>query len=445
MKNKQVSIVLATKNARPMLEKAMLSLMEQTWQQFEVVVIDGASTDGTLDYLKEVPLNLRVISEPDSGISDAYSKALKNARGDIVGIFSTDERYYPNTIETAVRWFEQHPGHIVCGGICTFLNDQEKPVDQYQDDYLALERHLSCEHICSISSSFFNRSLLKDELHYLPDYKTCCDYELWARLALKYPSDRFEWFDKPVVKALRAQVSMSFRDDTFRQMVDDKIHYLHHFHRQFGNHPNLSDINLDRCQAGIHMWAAEQLAFINYQSEEIFFHCEKALQLAPDYQRIHHFIRKHGLLKLENGNIVQRAGKPVSAGRTLCHFSRKTMLLHHDSALSDTDPMHLITHSGAWGYSLELCFDPEEIDTLLPPDSCWIQISIEVIKGAIGIGSLLENRDIAQERILRAAPELVEVFIPVDHPEKKQSLMIRSGGEGKSEALIHVITVVAQE
>lgn len=441
MKNNTVSIVLATKNSREMLEKAMQSLVEQTYKDFEVVVIDGVSTDGSLDYLSGLTLNIRVISEPDKGISDAYSKALANAQGDIVGILSTDERYYPDTIETVVNWFKENPEHIVCGGKLNFLNNDEKVVDSYLDDYLDLYRHLSCEHICSISASFFNRKLLADQFHYKADFATCCDYELWARLALSYPREKFVWQDQPITKAIRAEVSMSFRDDSFNQMVTDKINYLQLFWDNNRQQLDAKAIDYNQCVAGIHMWACEQLNYINYRAEEIYLQCKEAFHLAPDYPRVRTFIDKHPLLTIQNGKIIRLIDEPTPSNVTI--VKDVTDLLEPQHGGERLGNNQLITDSNPWGYSFSLNLAKAEI---VPGDeNLWIHIALKVNKGSIGIGKLMDNYDIKEEKIVRKSTNAQDIYIQLTNSLALPTLILRSGGEALSEIFLERIAVISNK
>lgn len=420
-----------------MLKGAIQSLENQTYKDFDVVVIDGASVDGTKEYLQNSSLNLKLVSEPDKGISDAYAKALRHASGDIVGILSSDERYYPHTIETVLGWFSRFPENIVCGGKCLFLNEREEEVDQYLDDYLDLDRHLSCEHVCSISTSFFNRRLLGKDFYYSADCLTCPDYEYWARLALKYDCTRFRWFDSGVVKAFRTQVSSSFRDDSFRQMVSDKIRYLEKFTDSLDQIPRV--INTDRCKAGIHMWACEQLYFINHETSEILYHIEQAFKLDPDYPRIRTFIDQHPNIQRKSDTFRFKRSEPDLPWVSLRLLTTKNMRIHNRASISEELPLLLITGKNPWDYSLEL-FDQGEVEH---ESRIWLSLLITVCKGAVGIGRYNDVNEIYEERIYKQSKEKVQVFFETNKSGIRN--MIRSGGEGRSEVIIHKAEVVREE
>ena len=103
MPHPKFSVLLVVKDALPIVAGALDLLKQQTFRDFEVIVVDGASTDGTLALLQEAAkrLPLLIVSEPDRSLADGFAKALRRASGDIVGMLCADERYYPNTLEQA--------------------------------------------------------------------------------------------------------------------------------------------------------------------------------------------------------------------------------------------------------------------------------------------------------------------------------------------------------
>ena len=88
------SIMTCTFNSEKYLKKALDSIQRQTYKNIEHIIVDGASTDGTLDVLEKYRGKLaRVISEPDRGIYDAMNKGLRLASGDVIGFLNADDMY----------------------------------------------------------------------------------------------------------------------------------------------------------------------------------------------------------------------------------------------------------------------------------------------------------------------------------------------------------------
>lgn len=109
------SVITATKNALPGLKRTHASLLSQTYDDFEWVVIDGASGDGTSDWLLEVAgggMNIKVVSEPDTGIAAAWNKGIDICDGEQILILNAGDTYTSH----ALRTFSQHvsPLKITC-------------------------------------------------------------------------------------------------------------------------------------------------------------------------------------------------------------------------------------------------------------------------------------------------------------------------------------------
>lgn len=120
----KVSIITACYNREDTVRRAMESVMKQTYPDIEYIVVDGASTDMSLDEIKyqkmvfmswnyrlEHPrFSLKVISEPDHGMYEAINKGVRMATGDVIALCHSDDRLYDkHTVEMVVREFEKHP------------------------------------------------------------------------------------------------------------------------------------------------------------------------------------------------------------------------------------------------------------------------------------------------------------------------------------------------
>lgn len=103
----KVSIVTATYNSASTIKDTFLSVKQQSYKNVEHIIIDGASTDNTIQLLHDLDHSGPFLSEPDKGIYDAMNKGVKMATGDIVGILNSDDFYPQNdVIEKVVKAFE---------------------------------------------------------------------------------------------------------------------------------------------------------------------------------------------------------------------------------------------------------------------------------------------------------------------------------------------------
>ncbi|MBI4530244.1 MAG: glycosyltransferase [Candidatus Latescibacteria bacterium] len=106
-----VSIVTPSLNQGRFIENTLLSVKGQTYSHIEHIVVDGGSSDETVQILRtyDGTYNMQWISESDRGMYDAINKGLLMARGEILAYLNTDDLYLPWTVETAVRYFTAHP------------------------------------------------------------------------------------------------------------------------------------------------------------------------------------------------------------------------------------------------------------------------------------------------------------------------------------------------
>lgn len=116
----RVSVITACLNSIETIEQTILSVMEQNYEGIEHIIVDGGSTDGTLDIIRhysERNGNIKWISEPDSGIYDAMNKGLMLAGGEIIGILNSDDWYEKNAITKVVNRFTETDADMVYGRI----------------------------------------------------------------------------------------------------------------------------------------------------------------------------------------------------------------------------------------------------------------------------------------------------------------------------------------
>lgn len=104
----KISIITITYNSEKTLEQTILSVVGQDYNNLEYLIIDGGSTDKTLDIVERYRDKISfVISEPDKGISDAFNKGIFYATGEIIGIINSDDLLLPNALQTIADNYEK--------------------------------------------------------------------------------------------------------------------------------------------------------------------------------------------------------------------------------------------------------------------------------------------------------------------------------------------------
>lgn len=109
-KHMKISLITIVRNAESHIDRTIRSVLSQTYSDIEYIVIDGASTDNTLEIIHAHEGRItKIISEPDKGISDAWNKGLKLASGDIVGLLNAGDEYCENVLPSVAQFFVEHP------------------------------------------------------------------------------------------------------------------------------------------------------------------------------------------------------------------------------------------------------------------------------------------------------------------------------------------------
>ena len=441
MHSPKVSVLLVIKNAFPLVLGALESLKKQTFKDFDVIVADGASTDGTLAVLDEMAkhLTLRIVSEPDRSLAEAFAKGLRRATGDIVGMLCADERYYPNTLEQVIEWFEVHPDAAMCGGKVDFIDEHDKIAGSHLTEPFNLPAHLACELVPSNLSSFFNRRLIGDDFRFDAEVPTCPDYEYWARLGFRFPESAFKRYDVSLAQAYRTRDSMSFRAESFTQFCRDKLTHLNNL---LAKGPAGADPKAPRrrASAGIHMWAAEQLSGIEPGHPDILAHCAAAARYDKSYERIARFIA--GIDRVRYGASTGTIRRISLGPRTaaIAQFECHTPPTYWaGAAILGHDPLTLQTGSAPWGFSFEMFVpDRKNIGEHFNGGQYWALINLEVVEGRVGVSMFAPNQQVFGELVFDEAAGRASALIPLTPDVAPATpLMVRSGGRSSSVARIY--------
>lgn len=121
----KISVVTPSLNQGKFIEEAILSVSMQEYPDVEHLVIDGGSTDETIEILKRYP-HVKWISEPDDGQADALNKGLKMATGDIIGWLNADDAYLDTTFEAVADFFMTHPSVGLTYGYVYIIDDESR-------------------------------------------------------------------------------------------------------------------------------------------------------------------------------------------------------------------------------------------------------------------------------------------------------------------------------
>ena len=186
-----VSVILTTYNRCGFLQKAVESVLAQTYPAFELIVVDDGSTDGTRQILSAYAGRLKLICQSNRGVSAARNTGIRAADGQLIAFLDSDDYWMPQKLEHQVRYFNDHPRTLLCQTEELWIRNgiRVNPKKRHQKQAgLIFEKSL---YLCLISpSAVMLRPSLLDEVGLFDESLTACeDYDLWLRVTWKYPVD----------------------------------------------------------------------------------------------------------------------------------------------------------------------------------------------------------------------------------------------------------------
>lgn len=180
-----VSVVTPSLNQGEFIEETILSVLEQGYPHIEHIVVDGGSTDGTLDVLHRYP-HLRWVSEPDRGQADALNKGFEMAKGEIYGWLNSDDLYLPGAVSAAVKVILTTGCGLVHGG-WRQIDDRGTVIRELDAVPFDLRRQLDYANLVAQPGALFTRDAFAAVGGIDVTYRYAMDYEFFLRLGARFP------------------------------------------------------------------------------------------------------------------------------------------------------------------------------------------------------------------------------------------------------------------
>jgi glycosyltransferase involved in cell wall biosynthesis len=181
----RISIITISYNCAGFIRQALDSVVAQDYADLDYIVVDGGSTDGTLEIIKKYAdrdVRIRWISEPDEGIADAMNKGLAMAEGEIVGHLHGDDFYIrKDVLSTVIAMFSANPGAIWLTGGAHLVNADGKVLREIKVRNCTYRRQLCVNRVIH-PSTFVKKSALEKVGRFDTSLRYAMDYDLWLRL-----------------------------------------------------------------------------------------------------------------------------------------------------------------------------------------------------------------------------------------------------------------------
>lgn len=177
-----ISVITPSFNQGPFIARTLASVAQQSHPALEHLVMDGGSSDNTLQVLRRAGAGVHWVSQPDQGQADAVNQGLQAARGELIGWLNSDDIYYPQALAQVATHFAAHPELDVVYGDADHIDLEDRPFEPYPT---AAWDPLLLLHVCFICQPalFFRRRVLERVGLLNPTLQYCMDYEFWLRLS----------------------------------------------------------------------------------------------------------------------------------------------------------------------------------------------------------------------------------------------------------------------
>jgi glycosyltransferase involved in cell wall biosynthesis len=239
-----ISIVMPSFNQEPFIEEAIRSVLLQGYGDLEFIVIDGGSTDGTVDIIRKYEPWLSFwVSERDSGQADALSKGFGRSTGKILAWLNSDDIYCKEALRLVGRYYSEYPETGLLYGDTEVIGADHGVIHRIRGQDANLELLLT-RNIIPQPSAFFSRQAFENAGGINSDLHFIMDYELWIRMMLQgvrlhyVPQllSRFRWYQISKSGSYSTQFGYEylsfleklFRDPHSERLIKNKLNAFHY-------------------------------------------------------------------------------------------------------------------------------------------------------------------------------------------------------------------------
>lgn len=183
-----ISVIIPTFNRKEKVVGAVESVLQQDYDNFELIVVDDGSTDGTKEYLEGEFKNIKVIRQENKGVSGARNLGIKESKGEYIAFLDSDDRWLADKLSRQISYMQEKLGYDICHTEEIWYRNgvRVNPMKKHQD--CAADLFNTSLKICviSTSSAIIKKTVFDDVGLYDESMVACEDYDLWLRITAKY-------------------------------------------------------------------------------------------------------------------------------------------------------------------------------------------------------------------------------------------------------------------
>ncbi len=188
-KHIEISVIIPTYNRGWILKEAIDSVLAQTFKDYELIVVDDGSDDNTAQILAGYGEKIRMIRQPNRGVSAARNQGIISSSGRFIALLDSDDLWLPEKLDRQISFFRKNPDAMICQTQEIWIRNGRRVNPRKHHQKLSGMIFQSSLNLCLVSPSavMLRRDLLDVVGFFDESLPACEDYDLWLRVSLKYP------------------------------------------------------------------------------------------------------------------------------------------------------------------------------------------------------------------------------------------------------------------
>jgi len=255
-----ISVLLSCYNGARWLDEAINSVLDQTFSDFDFVIVDDGSTDKSLEIIKffaEKDARIVVIAKSNTGLADSLNVGMLQARGEWIARLDADDICEPARLEMQLAKARQNPGLVLIGSGLLEIDESGNSLETYRypgRHTLLVKNLYSARKFPPHSSAFYRTDVVRSIGGYRPRIKRSQDRDLWLRLS---EVGQLTAIDEPLVRIRKHPDQISHEESGRRQQIDSRVAMTSYWLRRHGiSDPVAAD---DDVFESFRAWVAKRL------------------------------------------------------------------------------------------------------------------------------------------------------------------------------------------
>lgn len=238
MPPKTISVIMSVFNCEILVSEAVESVINQSFKDYDLIIVDDGSYDHTLDVIKKYATKdrrIKILRKENTGLTDSLNVAMSHATGEWIARLDADDIAMPDRFLNQIDYIKKNPNVALLGGGCLEIDETGRPIKQhiYSETHEELLSKMETGKIFSFfphSSVLFNRALVNELGGYNKRYLRSQDSDLWLRIS---EAARIASLQKPLVKLRRHSGMLSNPNKNRLQAVMGMTSIACHFRRKW--------------------------------------------------------------------------------------------------------------------------------------------------------------------------------------------------------------------